>query len=219
MFCAVHLNACFVVSESACTVTCMHSGQAMCTLLTSALLASAACRAGVVTGSAGSAGGGTVYIFSQPFRLYRCVRVVNNLALQLVVSGLAVVRGVRMVQEARRRQKELEQVERQNAAAVVASPGPQAPPHFPAPTARPHSARSARFAEGAKLNHSCQLLWLQLLDGQLMAQALDNSPSALKQSQYNLMTIQAAYQPETVLQYSHVPLQHCVLPQQSAALL
>ena len=73
-----------------------------------------------------------------------------------------------MVQEARRRQKELEQVERQNAAAVVASPGPQAPPHFPVPTARPHSARSARFAEGAKLIF-CQLYWLQFMNGQLMA--------------------------------------------------
>jgi len=108
-----------------------------------------------VSCTAGSAGGGITCVFSQPFRLYRCVRVVSNLAVQLVVSGLAVVRGVRVVQEARRRQKELEQVERQNAAAVVASPGPQAPPHFPAPTARPHSARSARFAEGAKLIFCC----------------------------------------------------------------
>jgi len=89
---------------------------------------------------------------------------------QLVVSGLAVLRPVRVVQEARRRQKELEQVERQNAAAVVASPGPQAPPHFPASAARPHSARSARFAEGAKLI----FFWMQLMDGQLMTQALDN---------------------------------------------
>ena len=52
------------------------------------------------------------------------------------------------MQEARRRQKELEQVERQNAAAATAGPGPQATPHFPVPSARPHSARSARFAEG-----------------------------------------------------------------------
>ena len=85
-----------------------------------------------------------------------------------------------MVQEARRRQKELEQVERQNAAAVVASPGPQAPPHFPAPTARPHSARSARFAEGARLIF-CQLYW-QSMNGQPMAQTLDKSFSALKES-------------------------------------
>ena len=52
------------------------------------------------------------------------------------------------MQEARRRQKELEQVERQNAAAASVGPGPQATPHFAVPSARPHSARSARFAEG-----------------------------------------------------------------------
>ena len=53
-----------------------------------------------------------------------------------------------MLQEARRRQKELEQVERQNAAAVVPGTGPQAAPSFPLPAARPQSARSARFAQG-----------------------------------------------------------------------
>lgn len=52
------------------------------------------------------------------------------------------------MQEARRRQKELEQVERQNAAAATVGPGSQATPHFAVPVARPHSARSARFAEG-----------------------------------------------------------------------
>ncbi len=57
------------------------------------------------------------------------------------------------------------------------------------------------------------------MNGQLMAQALDHLSWSLKQSQYNLMTIQAAYQPETVLQYSLFPLQHRVLAQQSAALL
>ncbi|DBA99964.1 TPA: hypothetical protein ACH3X1_013838 [Trebouxia sp. C0004] len=61
---------------------------------------------------------------------------------------VADLQAKRQEKEARRRQKEVEQVERQNAAAVVASPGPQVPPHFPAPAARPHSARSARFAEG-----------------------------------------------------------------------
>ncbi len=57
------------------------------------------------------------------------------------------------MQEARRRQKELEQVERQNAAAAVASPGPQATPQFAVPAARPHSAHSARFAEGVLHTH------------------------------------------------------------------
>ena len=55
---------------------------------------------------------------------------------------------VNEMQEARRRQKELEQVERQNAAAAAVGPGSQATPHFAVPMARPHSARSARFAEG-----------------------------------------------------------------------
>ena len=71
--------------------------------------------------------------------------------LHFIAADLAVTRHVHLVQEAMRRQKELEQVERQNAAAVVASPGPQATPHFPVPAARPHSARSARFAEGELL--------------------------------------------------------------------
>ena len=55
-----------------------------------------------------------------------------------------------VLQESRRRQKELEQVERQNAAAAMASPGLQsAPSGTPAgPSGRPPSARSTRFAEG-----------------------------------------------------------------------
>ncbi|KAL3143025.1 hypothetical protein ABBQ38_003304 [Trebouxia sp. C0009 RCD-2024] len=62
---------------------------------------------------------------------------------------VADIQAKRQEKEARRRQKELEQVERQNAAATAAGPGPQATPHFAVPSARPHSARSARFAEGA----------------------------------------------------------------------
>lgn len=64
---------------------------------------------------------------------------------------VADIQAKRQGQEARRRQKELEQIERQNAAAAMASAGPQATPHFPVPAARPHSARSARFAEGSGL--------------------------------------------------------------------
>ncbi len=110
---------------------------------------------------------------------------------------------------------------RAGGAAECCSSGGQ--PRPPGPPSLPCSNSSPPFCTLSTLCRRCeaQLLLLALVAavvyGQLMAQALDDLPWALRQSQYNLMTIQAAYQPETVLQYSHVPLQHCVLPQQSAA--
>ena len=93
-------------------------------------------------------------VFSKPadtFRQFKLVYVCTQLPTMshLHPQWLAMTHNeLHAMQEARRRQKELEQVERQNAAAATLGPGPQATPHFAVPSARPHSARSARFAEG-----------------------------------------------------------------------